>query len=172
MPDYTFITTEEHFLLQDALKKNKQQLTKFALIGLGLLLVAAIIPQLYLYTHNSMGDADDSLLSFKNFWFWVWMICFVIALIFGLIKVTDIRYWAIKKDLTALQKGTLQAPMEAIYLENNDTQTNIMFLLENNKKRLFYWMRGNLDGYRAGQEVAITYARYSRVIISIVRITN
>ena len=167
MPDYTFITTEEHFLLQDALKKNKQQLTKFALIGLGLLLVAAIIPQLYLYTHNSMGDADDSLLSFKNFWFWVWMICFVIALIFGLIKVTDIRYWAIKKDLTTLQKGTLQAPMEAVYLENNDTQTNIMILQENKKKRLFYWMRGALEGYRAGQEVEITYARYSRVIISI-----
>ena len=57
--------------------------------------------------------------------------------------------------------------MEAVYLENNDTQTNIMILLENKKKRLFYWMRGALEGYRAGQEVEITYARYSRVIISI-----
>ncbi|NLR61254.1 hypothetical protein HGH93_24340 [Chitinophaga polysaccharea] len=167
MSDYTFITTEEHFLLQDALKKNKQQLTKFALIGFGLLMVAAIIPQIYLYTHNKLGDADDSLLSFKNFWFWIWLLSFVVALVFALIKVTDIRYWAIKKDLTALQKGTVQAPMEAVYLENNDSQTNIMILLENKKKRLFYWMRGALEGYRAGQEVEITYARYSRVIISI-----
>ncbi|MFY0253952.1 hypothetical protein ACDQ55_08370 [Chitinophaga sp. 30R24] len=167
MSDYTFITTEEHFLLQEALQKNKQQLTKFGLIGLGLLITAAIIPQIYLYTHNSMGDADESLLSFKNFWFWVWLLCFVIALIFALIKVTDIRYWAIKKDLTALQKGTLKAPMEAVYLENNDSQTNIMILLENKKRRLFYWMKGALEGYRAGQEVEITYARYSRVIISI-----
>ncbi|RBL88714.1 hypothetical protein [Chitinophaga flava] len=167
MSDYTFITTEENFLLQQALKRNKQQLRKFALIGFIVLLVAAIIPQVYLYTHNTLGDADDSLLSYKNIWFWVWMVSFVIALVFALIKVTDIRYWALKKDLVALQKGTLQAPMEAVYLENNDTQTNIMILLENRKKRLFYWMRGALEGYRAGQEVEITYARYSRVIISI-----
>lgn len=167
MSDYTFITTEENFLLQQALKKNKQQLTKFTLIGLIVLFIAAVIPQLYLYTHNNLGDADESLFSYKNVWFWVWMICFVIALIFALIKVTDIRYWALKKDLVALQKGTLQAPMEAVYLENNDTQTNIMILLENKKKRLFYWMSGALEGYRAGQEVEITYARYSRVIITI-----
>ncbi|WP_212006322.1 hypothetical protein [Chitinophaga sp. HK235] len=167
MSDYTFITTEENFLLQQALKRNKQQLRKFALIGFIVLLVAAIIPQVYLYTHNTLGDADDSLLSYKNIWFWVWMVSFVIALVFALIKVTDIRYWALKKDLVALQKGTLQAPMEAVYLENNDTQTNIMIMLENKKKRLFYWMRGALEGYRAGQEVEITYARYSRVIISI-----
>ncbi|HVI49126.1 MAG TPA: hypothetical protein VM802_29940 [Chitinophaga sp.] len=167
MPDYTFITTEENFLLQEALKRNKQQLTKFASIGVSLMFVAAVIPQLYLYTHNRLGDADESLFSYKNIWFWVWLICFVIALVFALIKVTDIRYWALKKDLVALQKGTLQAPMEAVYLENNDTQTNIMILNENRKKRLYYWMRGALDGYRAGQEVEITYARYSRVIISI-----
>lgn len=166
MSDYTFITTEEHFLLQDALKKNKQQLIKFGLIGFAVTLVVATIPQVYLYTHNNMGDADDSMLSYKNLWFWIWLMSFVIALIFSLIKLTDIRYWAIKKDLTALQKATLQAPMEAVYVENNDSQTNIM-LAENQKKRLYYWMRGALDGYRAGQEVQITYARYSRVIISI-----
>lgn len=167
MSDYTFITTEENFLLQQALKRNKQQLRKFAAIGFIVLLVAAIIPQIYLYTHNTLGDADESLFSYKNAWFWVWMICFVIALVFALIKVTDIRYWALKKDLVALQKATLQAPMEAVYLENNDTQTNIMIKLDNQKKRLFYWMRGALEGYRAGQEVEITYARYSRVIIAI-----
>ncbi|QJB33319.1 hypothetical protein HF324_19030 [Chitinophaga oryzae] len=167
MSDYTFITTEENFLLQQALKRNKQQLRKFALIGFIVLLVAAIIPQIYLYTHNTLGDADESLFSYKNIWFWVWMISFVIALVFALIKVTDIRYWALKKDLVALQKATLQAPMEAVYLENNDTQTNIMIKLDNQKKRLFYWMRGALEGYRAGQEVEITYARYSRVIIAI-----
>ncbi|GEP92189.1 hypothetical protein SAMN05660909_02422 [Chitinophaga terrae (ex Kim and Jung 2007)] len=166
MSDYTFITTEEHFLLQDALKKNKQQLIKFGLIGFAVTLVVATIPQVYLYTHNNMGDADDSMLSYKNLWFWIWLMSFVIALIFSLIKLTDIRYWAIKKDLTALQKATLQAPMEAVYIENNDSQTNIM-LAQNQKKRLYYWMRGALDGYRAGQEVEITYARYSRVIISI-----
>lgn len=166
MSDYTFITTEEHFLLQDALKKNKQQLIKFGLIGFAVTLVVATIPQVYLYTHNNMGDADDSMLSYKNLWFWIWLMSFVIALIFSLIKLTDIRYWAIKKDLTALQKATLQAPMEAVYVENNDSQTNIM-LAQNQKKRLYYWMRGALDGYRAGQEVEITYARYSRVIISI-----
>lgn len=167
MSDYTFITTEENFLLQQALKRNKQQLRKFALIGFIVLMVAAIIPQIYLYTHNTLGDADESLFSYKNIWFWVWMICFVIALVFALIKVTDIRYWALKKDLVALQKATLQAPMEAVYLENNDTQTNIMIKLDSQKKRLFYWMRGALEGYRAGQEVEITYARYSRVIIAI-----
>ncbi|MBC9932475.1 hypothetical protein [Chitinophaga qingshengii] len=167
MSDYTFITTEENFLLQQALKRNKQQLGKFALISFIVLLVAAIIPQIYLYTQHTKGDADQSLFSYKNIWFWVWMICFLVALVFALIKVTDIRYWALKKDLVALQKATLQAPMEAVYLENNDTQTNIMIMLENKKKRLFYWMRGALEGYRAGQEVEITYARYSRVIISI-----
>ncbi|MCW3467452.1 hypothetical protein [Chitinophaga nivalis] len=167
MSDYTFITTEENFLLQEALQKNKKQLTKFGLIGLCLMLVAAVIPQIYLYTHNEQGNADESLLSFKNIWFWVWIISFIIALIFALIKVTDIRYWALKKDLVALQKATLQAPMEAVYVENNDTQTNISIMLDNRKKKLFYWMRGVLEGYRAGQEVEIVYARYSRVIISI-----
>ena len=166
MSDYTFITTEENFLLQEALKKNKQQLKKFGLIGMAVSLVVAIIPQMYLYTHNNLGDADESMLSYKNLWFWIWLMSFVIALIFSLIKLTDIRYWAIKKDLTALQKGTLQAPMEAVYVENNDSQTNIM-VKQDQKKRLYYWMRGVLDGYRAGQEVQITYARYSRVIISI-----
>ncbi|WP_143306933.1 hypothetical protein [Chitinophaga vietnamensis] len=167
MSDYTFITTEENFLLQEALKKNKRQLTKFFLIGIGLLLIAAVIPQIYLYTHNTLGDADQSLFSYTNAWFWIWLICFVIALIFALIKVTDIRYWALKKDLVALQKATLNAPLEAVYLENNDSQTNFSIRLENRKKRIFYWMRGALEGYRAGQEVEITYARYSRVIISI-----
>ncbi|CAL1519975.1 hypothetical protein [Chitinophaga sp. MM2321] len=167
MSEYTFITTEENFLLQQALKKNKQQLTKFVLIGFGLLLIAAVVPQLYLYTHNNLGDADGSLFSYRNIWFWIWLICFVIALIFALIKVTDIRYWALKKDLVKLQKGIIQAPMEAVYLENNDTQTNIMIRGEHKRKRLFYWMNGVLEGYRAGQEVEITYARYSRVIISI-----
>jgi hypothetical protein len=166
MSDYTFITTEENFLLQEALKKNKQQLKKFGLIGMAVSLVVAIIPQMYLYTHNNLGDADESMLSYRNLWFWIWLMSFVVALIFSLIKLTDIRYWAIKKDLTALQKGTLQAPMEAVYVENNDSQTNIM-VKQDQKKRLYYWMRGVLDGYRAGQEVQITYARYSRVIISI-----
>ncbi|RFS19802.1 hypothetical protein DVR12_22155 [Chitinophaga silvatica] len=166
MSDYTFITTEENFLLQEALKKNKQQLAKFGLIGAAVTLVVATIPQVYLYRHNSMGDADTSMLSYKNLWFWIWLLSFVLALIFSLIKLTDIRYWAIKKDLTALQKGTLEAPMEAVYVENNDSQTNIM-VLQDQKKRLYYWMAGVLDGYKAGQSVKITYARYSRVIISI-----
>lgn len=166
MSDYTFITTEEHFLLQDALKKNKQQLLKFILIGFAVTMVVAAIPQAYLYTHNNMGDADDSMLSYKNLWFWIWLTCFVVGIMFSLIKLTDIRYWSIKKDLTALQKATFQAPMTAVYVENNDSQTNIV-VAENQKKRLYYWMSGVLDGYKAGQEVQITYARYSRVIISI-----
>jgi hypothetical protein len=68
----------------------------------------------------------------------------------------------------ALQKGTLQVPLQAVYHENNDTQTNFMVVLPNTKrKRLFYWTRGALDGFRVGNEVEISYARYSRVILAI-----
>ncbi len=169
MSDYTFMTTEENFLLREALKKNKQQLTKFFLVGVTLLFLAAIVPQLYLYTRQSSVDADQSRFSYTNIWFWVWLFSFIIALMFALIKVTDIRYWSIKKDLTTLQKGLIQAPLEAIYVENNDTQTNLSVRLETGRKRLFYWMRGQLEGFRAGQEVEISYARYSRIIISIIR---
>ncbi|MBV7532820.1 hypothetical protein [Chitinophaga sp. sic0106] len=167
MSDYTFMTTEENFLLQEALRQNKRQLTKFFLIGVSLLMIAAVIPQIYLYTQNTSADADQSLFSYTNFWFWVWLLSFVVALIFALIKVTDIRYWAIKRDLSTLQKGHIQAPLDAVYQENNDTQTNFSVKVDSKRNRLFYWMRGTLDGFRAGQEVEISYARYSRVIISI-----
>ncbi|ASZ11555.1 hypothetical protein KTO58_17240 [Chitinophaga pendula] len=167
MQAYSFMSTEELFLLQDALKKNKKQLTKFILIGIALLIVAAIIPQIYLYSNSETDEANESIFSYKNIWFWVWLLSFVVALIFALIKVTDIRYWAIKKDLMALQKGSIDVPLEAVYLENNDTQTNFMVLLENKRKRLFYWMRGALEGFRTGDQVEITYARHSRVILTI-----
>ncbi|NIG57298.1 hypothetical protein [Chitinophaga sp. Cy-1792] len=166
MTDYTFMTTEENFLLQEALKKNRQQLTKFFLIGAALLLLASVVPQIILYSRNTSEDADHSLFSYTNIWFWIWLVGFVITLIFALIKVTDIRYWAIKKDLVRLQKGFIQAPLEAVYLENNDSQTNFSVKSEG-RKRLYYWMDGELAGYRAGQEVEISFARYSRVIINI-----
>jgi hypothetical protein len=168
MQDFSFMTTEEHFLLQDALKKNKKQVTKFVLIGVALMVVAAIVPQILLYRGGAEEDVDQSMFSYKNGWFWVWLLSFIVALVFALIKVTEVRYFTIKKDLIALQKGLIQAPLEAVYHESNDTQTNFMVQLPNTKrKRLFYWMRGALDGYRAGNEVEITYARYSRVILAI-----
>lgn len=169
MMDYSFLTTEENFLLQEALRKNKAQLIKFVMIGVGLLVLAAVLPQIFLYSRHASGDADQSQFSYTNVWFWLWLLSFVIALVFALIKVTDIRYWALKRDLVALQKGVINVPLEAVYLENSDTQTNFMVLLENKRKRLFYWMRGPLDGFRAGDQVEITFARYSRVIISITK---
>ncbi|HEU4554249.1 MAG TPA: hypothetical protein VFS25_15495 [Chitinophaga sp.] len=168
MQDFSFMTTEEHFLLQDALKKNKKQVTKFVLIGLTLMIIAAVVPQVYLYTHSTPEEADQSLFSYTNGWFWVWMLCFIVVLVFALIKVTEVRYFTIKRDLMALQKGTLQVPLQAVYHENNDTQTNFMVVLPNTKrKRLFYWTRGALNGFRVGNEVEISYARYSRVILAI-----
>ncbi|MET7000933.1 hypothetical protein [Chitinophaga defluvii] len=169
MMDYSFLTTEENFLLQEALRKNKAQLIKFIMIGVGLLVLAAVIPQVFLYSRHSSGDADQSQFSYTNVWFWLWLLSFVVALVFALIKVTDIRYWALKRDLVALQKGVIHVPLEAVYLENSDTQTNFMVLLENKRKRLFYWMRGPLDGFKAGDQVEIIFARYSRVIISITK---
>jgi len=169
MMDYSFLTTEENFLLQEALRKNKAQLIKFVMIGVGLLVLAAVIPQVFLYSRHESGDADQSQFSYTNIWFWLWLLSFVIALVFALVKVTDIRYWALKRDLVALQKGVLNVPLEAVYLENNDTQTNFMVLLENKRKRLFYWMRGPLAGFKAGDQVEIIFARYSRVIISITK---
>lgn len=167
MQDFSFMTTEEHFLLQDALKKNKKQVTKFVLIGVALMVLAVVIPQLFL-RNGTTEEADQSMFSYKNGWFWIWLLSFIVALIFALIKVTEVRYFTIRKDLIALQKGQIQAPLEAVYHENNNTQTNFMVQLPDSKrKRLFYWTRGALDGYRAGHEVEISYARYSRVILTI-----
>lgn len=157
-------------MLQDALKAHRQQLIRSGLTGLGLLLAAGLVPQAYLYSVEVLDDIDELLLSFKNPWYWLWLLGLVAVLIFLYLKATDIRYWAIKKDLAALQKGTLRAPMEALYLEKNNTQTHIMLLLEDNKRRLFYWMQGALQDFEAGQIVEVTYARYSRVIISISKI--
>jgi len=168
MQDFSLMTTEEHFLLQDALKKNKKQVRKFVLIGVALMVIAAVVPQLYLYKYSTPEEASQSLLSITNGWFWVWMLSFIVALVFALIKVTEVRYFTIKKDLMALQKGQIQVPLEAIYHENNNTQSNFMVLLPDTKrKRLFYWTRGALDGYKPGHEVEISYARYSRVILDI-----
>lgn len=167
MEDFSFMTTEEHFLLQDALKKNKKQVVKFLFIGLALMVVAVVIPQIFL-RNSSAEELDQSMFSYKNGWFWIWLLSFIVALIFALIKVTEVRYFTIRKDLIKLQKGLIQAPLEAVYHENNDTQTNFMIQLPQTKrKRLFYWMRGALNEYRAGNEVEISYARYSRVILSI-----
>lgn len=165
MQDFAFMTTEEHFLLQDALKKNKKQVIKFVLIGLALMVIAVVIPQLFF---RNTEEANTSMFSYKNGWFWIWLLSFIVALIFALIKVTEVRYFTIRKDLIKLQKGLLQAPLEAVYHENDNTQTNFMVQLpETKRKRLFYWTRGALDGYRAGHEVEISYARYSRVILTI-----
>ncbi len=170
MQDFAFMTTEEHFLLQDALKKNKTQVRKFVLIGVIMMVIAAIIPQLFLYKGGAADDADQSMFSYTNGWFWLWLICFVVVLVFALIKVTEVRYFTIKRDLMALQKGTIQAPLDAVYHENNDTQTNFLVVLPNSKrKRLFYWTRGQLNDFRAGNEVEISYARYSRVVLEIVK---
>lgn len=159
------MTTEEHFLLQDALKKNKKQVIKFVLIGLALMVIAVVIPQIFF---RNTEEANTSMFSYKNGWFWIWLLSFIVALIFALIKVTEVRYFTIRKDLIKLQKGLLQAPLEAVYHENDNTQTNFMVQLPDTKrKRLFYWTRGALDGYRAGHEVEISYARYSRVILTI-----
>ncbi|WP_298738092.1 hypothetical protein [uncultured Chitinophaga sp.] len=167
MQDFSFMTTEEHFLLQDALKKNKKQVIKFVFIGLFLMVLAVVIPQIFL-RNSTTDEAETSMFSYKNGWFWIWLLSFVIALIFALIKVTEVRYFTIRKDLIKLQKGLINAPLEAVYHENNNTQTNFMVQLPDTKrKRLFYWTRGALDGYRAGTEVEISYARYSRVILAI-----
>ncbi|KAA2241891.1 hypothetical protein F0L74_18700 [Chitinophaga agrisoli] len=170
MQDFAFMTTEEHFLLQDALKKNKKQVRKFVLIGVIMMVIAAIVPQLLLYKGGGSDDADQSMFSYTNGWFWLWLICFVVVLVFALIKVTEVRYYTIKRDLMALQKGTIQARLDAVYHENNDTQTNFLVVLPNSKrKRLFYWTRGQLNDFRAGNEVEISYARYSRVVLEIAK---
>ncbi|GAA3939759.1 hypothetical protein GO495_10350 [Chitinophaga oryziterrae] len=172
MQDYSFMTTEEIFLLQDALKKNKRQITKFMLIGLTLVLIAAFVPQLFLKSRLTQEEVDQSLFSYKNAWFWTWLLTFVLVLIFALIKVTDVRYYTIKKDLTTLQKGQIQVPLETVYQGNNDMQTSFIVKKEGLKKkqRLFYWMRGRLNDFRAGQEVEIVYGRHSRVILSISKV--
>lgn len=172
MQDYSFMTTEEIFLLQDALKKNKRQITKFMLIGLALVLIAAFMPQLFLKSRLTQEEVDQSLFSYKNAWFWTWLLTFVLVLIFALIKVTDVRYYTIKKDLTTLQKGQIQVPLETVYQGNNDMQTSFIVKKEGLKKkqRLFYWMRGRLNDFRAGQEVEIVYGRHSRVILSISKV--
>lgn len=172
MQDYSFMTTEEIFLLQDALKKNKRQITKFMLIGLALVLIAAFVPQLFLKSRLTQEEVDQSLFSYKNAWFWTWLLTFVLVLIFALIKVTDVRYYTIKKDLTTLQKGQIQVPLETVYQGNNDMQTSFIVKKEGLKKkqRLFYWMRGRLNDFRAGQEVEIVYGRHSRVILSISKV--
>jgi hypothetical protein len=115
---------------------------------------------------------DQSLFSYKNAWFWTWLLTFVLVLVFALIKVTDVRYYTIKKDLTTLQKGQIQVPLETVYQGNNDMQTSFIVKKEGLKKkqRLFYWMRGRLNDFRAGQEVEIVYGRHSRVILSISKV--
>lgn len=169
MQDYSFMTTEEIFLLQDALKKNKKQIMKFILIGLTLILIAAFLPQFFLKRRLSEEEIEQSVFSYKNAWFWTWLLSFVLVLIFALIKVTDVRYFTIKKDLTALQKGQIQVPLETIYQGNNDMQTSFIVKQEGirKRKRLFYWMRGKLEDFRSGEEVKIVYGRYSRVILAI-----
>jgi uncharacterized membrane protein len=167
MQDFSFMTTEEHFLLQDALKKNKKQVIKFLFIGLALMVLAVVIPQLFM-RNSTAEETEQSMFSYKNGWFWIWLLSFIVALIFALIKVTEVRYFTIRKDLIKLQKGLINAPLEAVYHENNDTQTNFMVQIPDTKrKRLFYWMRGSLNDYRVGNEVEISYARYSRVILAI-----
>lgn len=172
MHDYSFMTTEEIFLLQDALKKNKRQIFKFILIGLSLILIAAFVPQFFLKSRLTQEEVDQSMFSYKNIWFWTWLLSFVLVLIFALIKVTDVRYYTIKKDLTRLQKGQIQVPLETVYQGNNEMQTSFIVKQEGLKKRkrLFYWMRGRLDDFKAGQEVEIIYGRYSRVILAISKI--
>ena len=169
MQDYSFMTTEEIFLLQDALKKNKKQIMKFLLIGLTLILIAAFLPQFFLKRRLSEEEIEQSVFSYKNAWFWTWLLSFVLVLVFALIKVTDVRYFTIKKDLTALQKGQIQVPLETIYQGNNDMQTSFIVKQEGirKRKRLFYWMRGKLEDFRSGEEVKIVYGRYSRVILAI-----
>lgn len=172
MQDYSFMTTEEIFLLQDALKKNKRQIYKFISIGLLLVIIAAFVPQFFLSKRLSDEEINQSLFSYKNAWFWVWLMTFVLVLIFALIKVTDVRYYTIKKDLTRLQKGQIQVPLEMIYQGNNEMQTSFIVQQEGVKKRkrLFYWMRGRLDDFKAGQQVEIVYGRYSRVILAITKL--
>jgi uncharacterized membrane protein len=172
MQDYSFMTTEEIFLLQDALKKNKRQIYKFISIGLLLVVIAAFVPQFFLSKRLSDEEINQSLFSYKNAWFWVWLMSFVLVLIFALIKVTDVRYYTIKKDLTKLQKGQIQVPLEMIYQGNNEEQTSFIVQQEGVKKRkrLFYWMRGRLDDFKAGQQVEIVYGRYSRVILAITKL--
>ena len=171
MQDYSFMTIEEIFLLQDALKKNRRQILKFILIGLTIVLIAAFLPQIFLKRRYTEEEIDASLFSYKNAWFWVWLLSFVLVLIFALIKVTDVRYYTIKKDLTKLQKGLITVPLETVYQGNNDMQTSFIVRQEGVKKRnrLFYWMRGRLDDYKSGQEVEIVYGRYSRVILNITK---
>ena len=172
MQDYSFMTTDEIFLLQDALKKNRKQIMKFILIGLFIMLIAAFLPQIFLKRRFSDEEVEQSLFSYKNAWFWVWLLSFVLVLIFALIKVTDVRYYTIKKDLTTLQKGQIQVPLETVYQGNNDMQTSFIVRQEGVKKRkrLFYWMRGRLDEYKSGQEVEIVYGRYSRIILNISKV--
>jgi hypothetical protein len=172
MQDYSFMTIEEIFLLQDALKKNKRQILKFISFGLLLVLVAAFVPHFFLSKRLSEEEINQSLFSYKNAWFWVWLMSFVLALIFALIKVTDVRYYTIKKDLTRLEKGDIKVPLEAVYQGNNDMLTSFFVQQEGVKrrKRLFYWMRGRLDNFQAGQKVEIVYGRYSRVILAITRL--
>jgi hypothetical protein len=173
MQDYSFMTTEEIFLLQDALKKNKRQIFKFILIGLTLILIAAFVPQLFLKSSQlPQEEIDQSLFSYKNAWFWTWLLTFVLVLIFALIKVTDVRYYTIKKDLTRMQKGQIQVPLEMVYQGNNEMQTSFIVKKEglSKRKRLFYWMQGRLDEFRAGQEVDISYGRYSRIILAISKV--
>jgi hypothetical protein len=172
MQDYSFMTIEEIFLLQDALRKNKRQILKFVMIGLFLIFIAAFLPQFFLKKRWSEEEIEQSVFSYKNAWFWTWLLTFVATLVFALIKVTDVRYFTIKKDLTRLQKGEIQVPLETIYQGSNDMQTS--FIVKNEevkkRKRLFYWMRGKLDDFRVGQEVKIVYGRYSRVILAIDKI--
>jgi hypothetical protein len=172
MPDYSYMSTEEIFLLQDALKRNQKQLVKFLLIGVFLVFLAAFVPQIFLKQRLTQEEIDHSIFSYRNSLFWGWLLSFVIVLVFALIKVTDVRYWTIKKDLTALQKGQIQAPLETVYNANDDQQTGFIIKQEGLKKRqrLFYWMRGRLNDYKAGQEVEIVYGRYSRVILNISKI--
>lgn len=160
----SFITTEENFLLQAALRRNKSQIVKFFLIGAGLLMIAAIAPQIL----TTVFHADEtSQFSYTNIWFWMWVLGFVLSLVFALIKVTDVRYWAIKKDLVTLQKETLDAPIYAVYFENDDTQTNFMLQLDDDKKKVYYYMDGALKQYTRGYKLNITFAKESRVILAI-----
>lgn len=172
MQDYSFMSTEEIFLLQDALKKNRKQIYKFIGIGLLLVIIAAFVPHFFLSKRLSEEEINQSMFSYKNAWFWVWLMSFVLVLIFALIKVTDVRYYTIKKDLTRLQKGQIRVPLETIYQGNNDMQTSFIVQQEGVKKRqrLFYWMRGRLDDFKAGQQVEIVYGRYSRVILAITKL--
>lgn len=169
MPDYSFMSTEEIFLLQDALKRNQKQILKFVLIGAFLVFLAAFVPQIFLKQRLTQEEIDHSMFSYKNAMFWTWLLSFVIALVFALIKVTDVRYFTIKKDLTSLQKGQIQVPLETVYTGNNDTHTSFIVKQDglSKRKRLFYWMRGRLNDFQAGQEVEIVYGRYSRVILNI-----